>query len=141
MSLPQAKRESITCKSVTTTGSTAPSLARYQIPNIDLNMTVEAISSHAVSSSVSLLLAMSTAPLGYRPSSDAFKRPNTEDSPGDKRQNNATTGRGYQICDYKWKYGGSAVNRCIGRRYAGSYCPYVRFLLQSACKSILPNED
>ncbi|KAG9577236.1 hypothetical protein KCU77_g13568, partial [Aureobasidium melanogenum] len=35
---------------------------------------------------------MSTAPLGYRPSSEAFDRPDTKDSPGDKRQNNATTG-------------------------------------------------
>ncbi|KAH0395075.1 hypothetical protein KCU89_g10705, partial [Aureobasidium melanogenum] len=35
---------------------------------------------------------MGTAPLGYRPSSEAFDRPDTKDSPGDKRQNDATTG-------------------------------------------------
>jgi hypothetical protein len=78
------------------TGSTALlSLSAYQTPNINLNIIVKAILSHAVLHLASLYSAMSTAPLGYRPSSDAFNRPNTEDSPGEKRQNNATTGREY----------------------------------------------
>lgn len=69
-----------------------PSAKNIDIQRRKLNIPVDNILGHAESFGSISLLAMSTASLEHRPSSEAFNRPDTKDSPGDKRQNNATTG-------------------------------------------------